>query len=285
MPWRKSKSPLAQQYLDLRYIPHGRSAWDCTLSCLAFGIRMDISGASVDLNAWAARHGLFPSSLYQELADNALVLWHGTSRERAERIIEHGLFHKKGLWTAVHPRIPHSFCRSRSERFGTEGAVVCIVLDRNEITEGRDFEARGDVIRFHHGLPPDVVQYVLLREEVRFTGDARGNNPKPWPGARFKYSAGEWCPVQTIPVRFSDSDSFSTLDEFVNLCVSRIFFELSDVTPLEVLSVLYSLVQPWDCLTHKDVINLLESVTLKRRNVGKWRLFSSNRSNQSAPVR
>ena len=111
MPWKKNKSLLAQKYPDLEYLPQGRSSWDYTLSCLAYGMRMDISRAVPDLNAWAARHGVPPGKLYAELGKNALLLWHGTSRERAEKIIEHGLFHKKGLWTALHPKIPHDFCR------------------------------------------------------------------------------------------------------------------------------------------------------------------------------
>ena len=61
MPWRKNKSSLAQEYPDLEYLPQGRSAWDCTLSSLAFGVRMGIPEASADLSAWAARHGVAAS--------------------------------------------------------------------------------------------------------------------------------------------------------------------------------------------------------------------------------
>lgn len=108
MPWKRNKSDLAQEFPDLEFVPHGRSAWDCTLCCLAYGMRMEIQGASPNLNMWAARHGVPASESYARLGDSALVLWHGTSRERADKIAAHGLFHKRGLWTARHPNVPHS---------------------------------------------------------------------------------------------------------------------------------------------------------------------------------
>jgi hypothetical protein len=285
MPWKKNKNPLAQQYSDLEYLPPGRSAWDCTLSCLVFGLWMDVPGASADLNVWATRHGVPGSGSYEALGGDALVLWHGTSRERADKIVEHGLFHKKGLWTARHPRIPHLFCRMRSERFGTEGAMVCIVLDPARFLEGRDFEVErnGSTLRFYHGLPADVVEYVLVRDEIRFTGGAHARSPRPWPKARFKHSSGAWSPVRRAPVRFSGSDSFSTPEEFVRLCLSRLLRDPPGVSPLEALSVLYSLVRPWECLQHREVLGLLGSLAPRSRLVGKWQLFLPNPSAELAP--
>ena len=285
MPWRKNKSALAHEFPDLAYLPHGRAAWDCTLSCLAYGMRQDITKASVHLNAWATRHGLPASGSYADLGDDALVLWHGTSRERAERIAEHGLFHKKGLWTARHPRIPHSFCRMRSEQFGTEGAVVCIVMDRRSVVDGRNVESTGDgnVVRFHHGLPPEVVQYVLVREEIRFTGADRAGDPKPWPKAQFKFSSGAWRPVQRTPVRFSEVEAFSTLAEFLELCVHRLLADLSAVSSLEALSVLHSLIGPLDCVRNQGVIDLVASLAARRRKAGRCQLVIAEHAMQSAP--
>ena len=283
MPWRKNKNVLTHEYPDLAYLPHGRAAWDCTLSCLAYGMRQEITRAPVDLNAWAARQGLPASGSYADLGDDALVLWHGTSRERAERIAEHGLFHKKGLWTARHPRIPHAFCRMRSERFGTEGAVVCIVMDRRGVAEGHNVESTGDgnVVSFHHGLPPEVVQYVLLCEEIRLTGAGRAGAPRPWPKAQFSVSSGAWRPVQRTPVRFSKGQTFSTLAEFLELCVHRLLADLSAVSPLEALSVLHNLIRPSDCVRNRDVIDLLASLAPGRRKAGRWQLFVADHAMQS----
>jgi len=283
MPWKRNKSDLAHTFPDLRFLPHGRSAWDCTLSCLAYGMRMDMPGVPPNLNVWATRHGVAASESYAELGQSALVLWHGTSRERADKIAEHGLFHKKGLWTAHHPNVPHAFCRGRSERFGTEGAVVCLVLDRNQLVEGRDFEVEPNenVVRFQHGLPPEVVEYILVREEIRFSGSSRASLPKPWPKTRFKHSSGEWRPVQQTPVRFSESESFSTLPEYVHLCISKLLNELNGVAPLEVLSVLHSLVEPSDSLRHGDILDLLDSLSSRIRRAGKWKVFVPNQEVQA----
>jgi len=114
VPWKTNRKLVAEGFPDLKYFPKERAGWDATLSCLAYGVRMDIERAIPDLGAWAARHCLPVSGRYAEFGGDALVLWHGTSHERAEEIAEHGLFHKRGLWAAKHPAIPHGFCRTRS---------------------------------------------------------------------------------------------------------------------------------------------------------------------------
>ena len=34
MPCKRNKSKPAHNFPDLEFVPHGRSAWDCTLACL-----------------------------------------------------------------------------------------------------------------------------------------------------------------------------------------------------------------------------------------------------------
>ena len=275
MAWKRNKTDIAEECRDLEWLPRHRCGWDCTLSSLAFGMRMEIPGAVADLNAWASRHGAPPSARYAELGERALVLWHGTSRQRADKIAEHGLFHKRGLWTARRPRISHSYCRSRSERFGTDGAMVCIVLDQSHLVEGQDFttEAGGSILRFHHPLPPDVVEYVLTHQEICFTGIERAASPRPWPTARYKHVSGGRIPVQRPPVRFLDSDGFSTLGEFLDLCLARLAGELGPFSAIEAFSVLYSLVRPWDCLEHRQIMDLLGSEAWQTVHRGKWTIF------------
>jgi hypothetical protein len=275
MSWKRRKDNLAHKFPDLEYLPPGKSAWDCSLSSLAYGIRMDIQGVEASLNDWATRHGVSGSGSYERYGDSAMVLWHGTSRERADKIAEHGLFHKRGLWTAPHPRIPHAFCRTRSARFRTEGAVICLVLDRDQLIEGRDYEVENysNTIRFQHGLPPRVVQYILVRDEIRYVGTERAAQTNPWVKARFKHSAGQWRPICQTPVRFSEDESFSTLNEFVRLCIAKLLHELDGVSPLETLSVLYSLVDPWEALRHDDVIDILGEISSQIRRHGRLKIF------------
>lgn len=283
MPWKPNKRLVAQGFHDLMYLPRARSGWDSTLAALAYGMRLDLDDAPPDLNAWAARHGAAASQRYRQLGADALVLWHGTSRERAEKVIEHGLFHKRGLWTAADPSMAHSFCRSRSDRYATEGAVVCLVLDRSALTEGLDYDVDGprNVYRFHAGLPPDVVEYVLLDDEILFTGDARAREPRPWTTAKFKRESGEWVPVQKTPVRYSETESYRSVEDFARICVNRLLGELGELTALEVFSALYAAVSPNDALAHAEVFDLIEELCVPHRRRHKWQTYRARASSEA----
>jgi hypothetical protein len=284
MAWKKNKRLISGGFRDLEYLPGERAGWDCTLAALAYGVRRQIERGAADLNAWAARHGLPASGRFGDFGPNALVLWHGTSRERAEKMLVHGLFHKRGLWTTREPWIAHSYCRGRSERFATEGAVACLVLDRSGLVEGRDFSAEGsgEVLRFHHGLPPEVVEYVLTHEEMSFVGDRRARRPRPWPKARLKKRRGGWVPVQKTPVRYSNSASYCCLDEFVHLSLERLLAELGEVAAVEIFSCLYSLVDPREALPHKAAFELIEEECLPYRQQGKWRTLRRRSASDGA---
>ena len=275
MAWKKNRKLAAKGLRDLQYLPKQRCGWDCTLASLAYGVRRVILGASPDLGAWAVRHGLPASARYQDMGPDARVLWHGTSRVRAEKIAEHGLFHKRGLWTTLDPSIAHGFCRSRSDRFGAEGAVVCLVLDRGELDRGRDFdvEGKGDIFRFHHGLPPDLVEYVLVNDEIRFMGHRRARRPAPWRAAAFKKRSGEWVPVQKAPVRYSEAASYSSVRDFAQICIERLMAELGEVTALEVFSTLYASISPWDALAHEGIFGLIEEKCVPHRRTSKCQTF------------
>jgi hypothetical protein len=260
MTWKPNRKLVSRGFKDLEYLPKERCGWDCTLASLSYGVRIDVERRLPDLSAWAERHGMPASARHQDLGSDALILWHGTSRERADKIAEHGLFHKRGLWTTSDPKIAHSYCRSRSERFATEGAVVCLVLGRGDVVEGRDYalEHNGNILRFHQGLPPDVVEYVLVHEEIRFIGQARARRRSPWPSAKFKKRSGSWVPVQKTPVRYSDAAGYCTAQEFAEICVDRLLSELSEVTALDVFSTLYTRIAPCDAHTHHDVFDVID---------------------------
>jgi hypothetical protein len=153
--------------------------------------------------------------------------------------------------------------------------VVCIVVDQSSLVEGADFttEGNGSILSFHHLLPPEVVEYVLMRQEIRVTGIERAAIPRPWPAARLKHVSGHWVPVQRPPVRFLDAEQLSTLDEFLALCVSRLSHGLGYFSAIEVFSVLYSPVRPWDCLEHRQIMDLLHSTTRQVLHRGNWTLF------------
>ena len=209
----------------------------------------------------------------RDIGPRALTLCPGTSRPRADKIAEHGLFHKKGLWTTTDPTIAHGYTRGRSERFGTEGAMVCLVVDLDELTEGYDYDvdANKRILRFHHALPPELVEYIMVREGIRFEGKSRARRTSPWPRARFKRQSGRWVPVRQTPVRYSDSESYSTPLDFARICVDRLLAQADEFAAIEIFSTLYALIEPWDALEHQDVLDLIDdtcSVNTRRR--GKW---------------
>ena len=275
MVWKKNKRLAAQGLPDLAWVPKQRCGWDCTLIAHAYAMRRAIEGGKPDLAAWAARHGLPASAKYLALGEEVAILWHGTSRARAGKIAEHGLFSKGGLWTTSNPTIAHSFTRGRSERFATEGAMVCLVMDRREYEFERDFvvEGNGGIFRFHKGLPAHVVEYVLFHEAVQFFGE-RAPAAAPWPAAKFKKREGRWTPVQKTPARYDDEHGYSTPREFAELCVRRLLADLEVIGAIEIFAMLYSLITPRDAITHDDVFELIEDVCKPLRKRQKLRTFA-----------
>jgi len=275
MGWTRNKRAVGEGFPDLEYMPKDRSGWDCTLASLAYALRLAVDRRPPDLSAWAWAHGVPASARNAELGDSALVLWHGTSAVRAEKIRLHGLAHKGGVWTTTNPVISHSFCRSRSNRFDLPGAVVCIVVDKGPLEEGRHYsrEGNGDVYRFHASVPPELVEYILTPDRIAFTGSARARDPSPLPQARFKRRGGEWIPVQNAPQFYPAGQTYSKVGEYCRLCLGQLFTRWQSLSALEIFSCLYSCVQPGEALTHEDLFGLLEDACASARKQGRWLMF------------
>jgi hypothetical protein len=107
-------------------------------------------------------HGCPASARYQKLGENALVLWHGTTARRAERIAQYGLFHKRGVWAALEPKIAHGFSRFRGRGYRAGSAAVVLLLGGREARSGVHYEEEtAEVFRFHSALPAESVERVL----------------------------------------------------------------------------------------------------------------------------
>jgi hypothetical protein len=258
MEWRKNHRLAGDGYPDLAYLPRTRAGWNATLAALAFGARREAHGPP-DLNQWAAMHACPPSARYASLGGEALVLWHGTSAARARKIAEHGLFSKGGLWTTANPFIAHAYTRGRCDRFGAGSGMVVVVLDPGDVAEGAHYRRESeDIYRFHRGLPPDFVEYILYDDRVEFVGSGTARTPRPWRVAHFKKKAGQWIPRSQPPVRFDETREYATRDEWLDLSVLRIFETLELCAPVEVFSLLYATVRPWEALAHDLVFGALE---------------------------
>jgi len=232
-PWRKNRQMVKRGFTDLQYLPQARSGWNATLAALAFALRRQLEGQA-DLNIWASMHGCVASARYAELGSDALVLWHGTSDARAERIKDVGLFHKRGLWTTVDPRTAHGYTRGRSTEYGVGSATIVLVLDRRELTEGVHYSHEGpSIYRLHAGLDSQHIEYICWADRVEFRGADRATEPSAWGRARFKRQSGSWMPLSRPPVRLEADVVFSSL---------------------------YATLDPWSALEHEEILQRLEAL-------------------------
>ncbi|MGB2823961.1 MAG: hypothetical protein WBF17_23480 [Phycisphaerae bacterium] len=254
--WQKNAPLVRKGFRDLAYLPRGRSAWNATLAALAFSARRQLTGRA-DLNLWAAMHGCAPTARYQELGGDALVLWHGTSARRAERIREFGLMHKRGVWAATEPRIAHGYTRGRSRAFRAGSAMIVVVIDRNE-WDSRATREAPDIARFHESIPSECIEYVLWSDRIEFVGRRKAPAPKPWGVARFKKHGGRWVPRSRPPVRLDAERSYGDLDGWLDESIRRIGRTASDRAAIEVFSSLYATIDPWQALEHRRVFDALE---------------------------
>jgi len=63
------------------------------------------------------------------------------------------------------------------------------------------------------------------------------------------------------------------LDGFCALVLDDLLSALGPVTALEVLSMLYALVAPWDALDHRAVLELLGERYEPHGRAARWRTF------------
>ncbi|MBM3214240.1 hypothetical protein FJZ36_04920 [Candidatus Poribacteria bacterium] len=256
--WQKNRHAARDGFGDLDYLPRGKTSWNATLGALAFSTRRQIAGVA-DLNLWATMHGVSGSARYAELGSDAWVLWHGTTGERAERIAEHGLFSKGGLWTTFEPRIAHGYTRGRSRLYGAGSGMVVVVIDRRDAEIGTHYvRETEDIVRFHHGLPMDVVEYILLDREIIQIGEP-AREPRSWGRARFKRQSGQWVPTSKPPVRLDASRVYDDLEGWLRESIGRLLTTLGPTAAIEAFSSLYATIHPWEALTHEAIFGALEA--------------------------
>jgi len=272
--WNKNRRLVRSGFKDLEYLPKSRSGWNATLSAHAFSARRHIAGKA-DLNLWAIMQCCPASARYRELAENALVLWHGTSAKRAERIREVGLFRKRGLWTTLEPGIAHGYTRRRASEYSAGSATVVLLLDRREVKPGVDYEQQGtDILRFHSSMPPENIEYILWDDRIEFLGHQRARWPRPWSMSRFKRKAGQWIPRSQPPVRFDDKYTYSSMEEWLHLSIQRTLSTFESAAAIEIFSSLYSSIDPWEALEHREIFKSLECLCDSSQSKRGIRQFS-----------
>ncbi len=271
--WRKDRRLARQGFADLAYLPRSRAGWNATLAAVAYSVRRRIGQA--DLNLWAAMHGCPPSARYARLGRDALVLWHGTSARRAEKIRQVGLFPRKGIWATAEPRLAHSFTRGRATEYAAGSATIVLLFDRENMPEAFEPAGESETLRFRRPLGPEHIEYILWDDRIDFLGAAKAHAPRRWGRARFARRGGLWVPHSRPPVRFDDRQSYAGLEEWLELSIRRILRALGPAAGIEIFSSLYATIDPWEALEHRQIFEALERFCPPpRKSRGAFKLFS-----------
>jgi len=273
-PWTKGRFWKRQGLRDMEYVP--RKGWNATLSALAYAAyreRCLREHRSPDLNLWAAMHALPASGRYAQLGADALVLWHGTSAARAEKIREHGLIHREGVWAATDPSIAHGYTRWRSTSFQAGSAMIVFVISKTA-WDARATRWGDNIAQFHRSIPADQIEYILWSDGLEFVGTARAREPRPWGIARFTRREGQWTPCCHRPVRFDAEHTYEELAEWLELSVRRIFQVLGTASTIEVFSSLYACLRPFEALDNQCVLEALDDLCCPAKGThGRVRQF------------
>jgi hypothetical protein len=272
--WRRNRRLVRGGFRSLEYLPRSRTGWNATLAAYAFSVRRQVAGRC-DLNQWAVMHGCPASARYEEMGEEALVLWHGTTARRAERIARYGLFHKRGVWATLEPKIAHGFSRYRARAYRAGSAAVVLLLDGRQVRSGVHYdEEAGEVLRFHAAVPAESVEYILWDDRIEFVGEEKIGQPKPSGVARFKMKSGRWVPLSQPPVRFDNGDSYDDLEGWIHLGIRRILSTLGSAAAIEIFSRLYATIDPWEALRHEAIFAALERLCRASRHRCGVELFS-----------
>ncbi|MBC8230890.1 hypothetical protein H8E77_15170 [bacterium] len=117
--------------------------------------------SDLTLEEFAISHGIQPEFLrrFIDLGKNTITLWHGTTADRARRIMREG-FRKRGkIWFTRNPSHAHGVANSRARQRGNAPVVLCCEIDLEKYST---FQKQGPNYVFRcPGISRDVIQSVL----------------------------------------------------------------------------------------------------------------------------
>lgn len=275
--WHKNRRRVRDGFDDLAYLPGSPDVWDATLVACAYAARQKIAGQA-NLNTWAVMNGLPPSRRFEELGTDAVVLWHGTAAYKVPRILQDGFrpVNKGAVYASLSPDISHSYTRNRSKEREGGSAMFALVIPKPILEEEFHFSQGANEVRLYSRVSPDFVEYVLWSDRVDFAGKEKAKSARPWPRFKFKKQGGEWIPLTNPPVRFDGEHEFTSKEEWLGLSIRRILATLGAATAIEILSSLYSTIEPWEALEHEEVFGLLEQFRAQSRQKVGMKLFCAS---------
>jgi hypothetical protein len=261
---RQRETKLSQRRLHRRLkaeklLRGPKGEWDFLHLAEAYTARHQRRG-DVSLNDFAVEHGALASALYEETKDHNMVLWHGTSVSRVEKILEHGFAHYRGVWMALKTSTPLEFARNRAAESEGRPAILISVIDLELFRSGVHFDS-GAEVRFRHDVPPDVVQYMLTDRDFRCVGGGRVRGHRLPAKAKFVHKEGRWVVPTQNPARFDAQQglTYTTASEWLDLKLSRLFTDHGRATRLEAFCSVYANCTPTAAVPRETVLDWLGS--------------------------
>jgi len=126
--------------------------------------------ANYSFQQFIAEQGLPLTNVCAHL-NGKLLLWHGTTVERAQSILQEGFCRPKGVWMTEDASQAHSIAHFQAKRWKNLPAILISVIDLKQLKEGADFEVESPgVYVFRFRVPPEVVQYLLTPDGLQMVG-------------------------------------------------------------------------------------------------------------------
>jgi len=134
------------------------------------------SESSLTLEIFADQYGISADELREYLPElssensDSIILWHGTTRSRAESILVHGFDGRRApVYFAQGRRIPRTIARTRAASEHDEPVVIMCSIDTNRYDQYRR-QGRGIYAFSHRCIGGEVV-----KEVIDASGKLRGN--------------------------------------------------------------------------------------------------------------
>lgn len=130
--------------------------------------RRSKSDPSLTLEDFSIQYGVIANELRKHIPElnggfsNSVILFHGTSKKRAESIMEQGFKVKRtrkyGIYFTKQPSVARNYAEKRAKDEKDEPAVIMCSIDLDQYDE---YEKRGNIFVFHEDcLGNEVVKQV-----------------------------------------------------------------------------------------------------------------------------
>ena len=122
--------------------------------------------SDLTLEEFAISHGIQPEFLrrFIDLGKNTITLWHGTTVDKAKRIMREGFKKQRKIWFTQNPDIACGVAKNRAKQRGKAPVVFCCEINLYKYS---NFEkTKSEIYAFNHTyIARDVIQSVSHLEE------------------------------------------------------------------------------------------------------------------------